>query len=201
MPTAKVLMLDVDGVLVTGRPQDGKHLFTDLEADLGVSRSLLQAAFFDVYWQQIVVGKDALKPRLSAVLGKIAPQVDAQRLIDYWLVNDSRIDADVLAAVDILRQGGTKVFLATNQEHLRARYLMETMGLGAHVDGIIYSAALGYRKPMPEFYQLATERAAVVPQQIVLVDDVLANIEAARTAGWNAVLWTGETPLGELVRR
>jgi putative hydrolase of the HAD superfamily len=201
MPTAKVLMLDVDGVLVTGRPQDGKHLFADLEADLGVSRSLLQAAFFDVYWQQIVVGKVALKPRLSAVLGKIAPQVDAQRLIDYWLVNDSRIDADVLAAVDILRQGGTKVFLATNQEHLRARYLMETMGLGARVDGIIYSAALGYRKPMPEFYRLATERAAVVPQQIVLVDDVLANIEAARTAGWNAVLWTGETPLAELVRR
>jgi len=63
-------MLDVDGVLVNGRPQDGKHLFTDLEADLGVSRSLLQAAFFDVYWQQIVVGKDALKPRLSAVAAR-----------------------------------------------------------------------------------------------------------------------------------
>ena len=143
MPRPEVLMLDVDGVLVNGRPEDGKHLFTDIEADLGISLSLLQASFFDPYWQQIVVGKDALKPRLSAVLGKIAPQVDAQRLIDYWLASDSRIDAAMLAEVNALRHDGTKVFLATNQEHLRARYLMENLGLGAHVDGIIYSAALG----------------------------------------------------------
>lgn len=192
-------MLDVDGVLVNGRPRDGKHLFTDLERDLGLSRSLLQAAFFDVYWQDIVVGRDALEPRLSAVLGKIAPGLGAQTLIDYWLENDSRVDADVLGDIDELRRGGTKVFLATNQEHLRARYLMEDMGLGAHVDGIIYSAALGYRKPTPEFYRLAGERAGTSGEGIVFVDDVLANVEAAKRARWSAVLWTGEQRLRELV--
>lgn len=192
-------MLDVDGVLVNGRPQDGKHLFTDLERDLGLSRSLLQAAFFDVYWQEIVMGRDALLPRLRSVLGKIAPQLEAQRLIDYWFVNDSRIDAAMLADVDALRRGGMKVFLATNQEHLRARYLMEQMELGAHVDGIVYSAALGVRKPMPEFYRLAAERTGVSPDEIVFIDDVAANIEAARAARWNAVLWTGEQRLQELV--
>lgn len=192
-------MLDVDGVLVNGRPQDGKHLFTDLERDLGLSRSLLQAAFFDVYWQEIVMGRDALLPRLRSVLGKIAPQLEAQRLIDYWFVNDSRIDAAMLADVDALRRGGMKVFLATNQEHLRARYLMEQMELGAHVDGIVYSAALGVRKPMPEFYRLAAERTGVAPDEIVFIDDVAANIEAARAARWNAVLWTGEQRLQELV--
>ena len=124
-------MLDVDGVLVHGRPADGKHLFTDLERDLGISRSLLQAAFFDVYWQEIVVGRDALLPRLRSVLGKIAPGLKAETLIDYWFVNDSRIDADMLRDVDALRAGDMKVFLATNQEHMRARYLMEDMGLGA----------------------------------------------------------------------
>lgn len=192
-------MLDVDGVLVNGRPQDGKHLFTDLERDLGLSRSLLQAAFFDVYWQEIVMGRDALLPRLRSVLGKIAPQLEAQRLIDYWFVNDSRIDVAMLADVDALRRGGMKVFLATNQEHLRARYLMEQMELGAHVDGIVYSAALGVRKPMPEFYRLAAERTGVAPDEIVFIDDVAANIEAARAARWNAVLWTGEQRLQELV--
>jgi putative hydrolase of the HAD superfamily len=193
-------MLDVDGVLVGGRPKDGKHLFTDLERDLGISRSLLQAAFFDVYWQEIVVGRDALKPRLTAVLGKIAPKLEAQRLIDYWLANDSHIDMDMLEDVDALRRSGTKVFLATNQEHLRARYLMEEMGLGAHVDGLLYSAALGYRKPMPDFYRLAGERAGVVPNEIVFIDDVAANIEAARAVGWNAVLWTGEERLSDFLR-
>ena len=192
-------MLDVDGVLVHGRPADGKHLFTDLERDLGISRSLLQAAFFDVYWQEIVVGRDALLPRLRSVLGKIAPGLKAETLIDYWFVNDSRIDADMLRDVDALRAGDMKVFLATNQEHMRARYLMEDMGLGAHVDGIVYSAALGARKPMPEFYRLAGERAGVAGRNIVFVDDVAANVEAAQAAGWNGVVWTGERRLGELM--
>lgn len=187
----KVLMLDVDGVLVNGRPRDGKHLFTDLERDLGLSRSLLQTAFFAAYWQDIVVGKDALKPRLEAVLRQIAPHLEVQRLIDYWFENDSRIDTEMLAAMDRLRASGLKVLLATNQEHLRARYLMEDMGLGRHVDGIAYSAALGHRKPMAGFYAAAQRLAGVPAADLVLVDDVAANVEAAIAAGWRGVQWTG----------
>lgn len=43
---AKVLMMDVDGVLVSGRPTDGRHLFTELEADLGLSPDRLRETFF-----------------------------------------------------------------------------------------------------------------------------------------------------------
>jgi putative hydrolase of the HAD superfamily len=185
----KLLMLDVDGVLVDGRPQDGKHLFTDLETDLGISLDSLQQAFFTPYFQAIVTGKDALQPRLAAVLKKIAPGVSADSLIAYWFENDSRIVTPVLDAVGTLRQAGARVFLATNQEHLRARYLMEDMGLGHHVDGIAYSAALGWRKPKPEFYRLAAELAGAEPADIVLVDDIEANVLAARAAGWRAVHW------------
>ena len=32
----KVLMVDVDGVLVHGRPQDGLPYFTSIERDLGI---------------------------------------------------------------------------------------------------------------------------------------------------------------------
>jgi hypothetical protein len=34
----KALMVDVDGVLVDGRPEDGRHWTTSLEEDLGFSR-------------------------------------------------------------------------------------------------------------------------------------------------------------------
>jgi putative hydrolase of the HAD superfamily len=83
---------------------------------------------------------------------------------------------------------------------MRARYLMEEMGLGAHVDGIVYSAALGVRKPMPEFYRLAQERTGVEAGEIVFVDDVAANVEAAKAVGWNSVLWTGERRLRDIAR-
>jgi HAD superfamily hydrolase (TIGR01509 family) len=39
----------------------------------------------------------------------------------------------------------------------------------------------------------------VPPDEIVLVDDAAANVEAARTAGWRAHLWTGETRLRALL--
>lgn len=193
----KVLMMDVDGVLVSGRPTDGRHLFAELEADLGLSPDRLRETFFTPYWEAIVTGREGLTERLAPVLATIAPKVSAERLIAYWFENDSRVDHAVLSVVKRYRERGVPVFLATNQEHLRADYLMRTVGLGAHVDDIIYSAALGYRKPDAQFFERAAAVAGAAPEDIVLVDDTPANVEAARRNGWHAVHWTGERLLDE----
>jgi putative hydrolase of the HAD superfamily len=182
----KVLMVDVDGVLVHGRRWD-----TDLESDIGVSFEKLRAEFFEPHWEAIVTGREQMMDRLVPVLARLAPKLTAERFVAYWFEQDSRIDEDVRAAVRHYRSSGRKVFLATNQEHLRARYLMETMGLGDDVDGICYSAALGDRKPGAAFFRLATKEAGVTPADIAFVDDALVNVEAARKAGWQAVHWTG----------
>jgi len=191
----KVLMMDVDGVLVSGRPTDGRHLFAELEADLGLSPDRLRETFFTPFWEAIVTGREGLTERLTPVLATIAPKVSAERLIAYWFENDSRVDENVLSVVKRYRERGLPVFLATNQEHMRASYLMQQVGLGAHVDGIIYSAALGHRKPSAEFFERAAAIADAAPEDIVLVDDTLANVEAARQAGWSAVHWTGDGQL------
>ncbi|MBB6489020.1 HAD-IA family hydrolase [Rhizobium lusitanum] len=185
----KILMVDVDGVLVHGRPSDGLPLFTYLEQDLGLRLNVLQEAFFKPYWQDIVTGRDALEPRLSEVLGEIAPQLPAKTLIDYWFENDSRLDHGLLEDLAALRADGTKMFLATNQEHMRAAYLMETLQLSQRFDGVFYSAALGHQKPTVEFFLLATERVGFAPNEIGFIDDVEANIEAARQFGWKAMQW------------
>ncbi len=182
-------MMDVDGVLVSGRPQDGGHLFTDLERDLGISLPVLQREFFVPRWPDIVTGRKPLLPELTEVLTRIAPSVTAEALLDYWLRNDSRMDHDLLAAIAVFRAGGDRVFLATNQEHHRARYLMEEMGLAAHVDGIFYSAALGCRKPDPSFFELAKAQAAPAGGDLLLIDDTEANVLAARRCGWRAIHW------------
>ncbi|KQW77009.1 haloacid dehalogenase [Devosia sp. Root413D1] len=193
----KVLMMDVDGVLVSGRPTDGRHLFAELEADLGLSPDRLRETFFTPFWEDIVTGREALTERLAPVLAEIAPKVSCERLIAYWFENDSRVDKAVLSAVKRYRERGVPVFLATNQEHMRADYLMQQVGLGAYVDGIIYSAALGHRKPHAEFFERAAAIADAAPQDIVLVDDTLANVEAARRSGWSAVHWTGDSTLDD----
>ncbi|KQT48440.1 haloacid dehalogenase [Devosia sp. Leaf420] len=185
----KTILMDVDGVLVTGRPQDGAHLFTDLEVDLGISLEALQSGFFRPSWSAIVTGQKKLVPELTEALKTIAPHVSAQTLIDYWFKNDSRLDTQVRDAMRELRAAAHLVYLATNQEHLRARYLMETLALGAEVDGIFYSAAIGHKKPSPEFYAHVGRALASKGDSIVLIDDTEANVLAARAHGWSAIHW------------
>ena len=185
----KVLMVDVDGVLVHGRPGDGLHLFTYLERDLGLSRELIQKEFFQTHWGNIVIGREDLEPQLAGVLAKIAPGLSAATLIDYWFENDSRLDQTLLTDLAALRATGIPMFLATNQEHRRAAYLMENLGLSSYFDGIFYSAMLGYQKPASEFFRLATERVGIDPSEIAFIDDYPANIEAARQFGWKAMHW------------
>lgn len=184
-----VLMLDVDGVLVTGRPRDGAPPLTSLEADLGLSPQLLQSHFFDVHWEKIVTGRAPLKPRLDAFLSGHALRIGADELLQYWFRNDARIDEAVLAGVRAWRRAGGRAILATNQEHLRASYLMDELDLRAQVDGIVYSAALGYRKPAPDFFIAAAASAEVTPGDIVFIDDSIGNVEAARQAGWRSTHW------------
>lgn len=195
----KILMVDVDGVLVHGRPSDGLPLFTYLERDLGLSLDVLQQAFFKTCWVDIVTGRDALEPRLAEVLGRIAPELTARTLIDYWFENDSRLDHGLLDDLAALRARGTKMFLATNQEHMRAAYLMGDLGLSSRFDGIFYSAALGHQKPSTEFFRLATERVGISASEIGFIDDVEANIRAARQFGWKAMQWTSGSTLRDAV--
>ena len=168
----RCLMLDVDGVVVTGRPEDGRSWATDIERDLGIA-------------------PDALAESLPA----LSPSLAAQDFIDYWFSKDARIDEAVLAACDTLRGRGVQVFLATNQEHLRAAYLMDRLALRNHVDGIVYSAEIAARKPDRAFFAAAEKRSGAAPRDILLVDDTKANIDAARDAGWQAMHWTaGSSP-------
>ncbi|TXH84525.1 MAG: HAD family hydrolase [Rhizobium sp.] len=195
----KLLMVDVDGVLVHGRPSDGLPLFTYLERDLGLRLDVLQEAFFKTCWKDIVTGRDALEPRLAEVLGRIAPHLSARTLIDYWFENDARLDHGLLEELAALRAQGMKMFLATNQEHMRAAYLMDELGLSSRFDGIFYSAALGHQKPAAEFFRLATERVGLPAREIGFIDDVEANVEAARHFGWRAMQWTSVSKLQDAI--
>ncbi len=184
------LMLDVDGVLVgSARPWTAT-----LEADLGIRPVDLQTGFFKKYWHKIVIGQADIAPVLEQALREMRIEISAADLMAYWFSNDAAVVASVLEDVATLRQSGWRVWLATNQEHARATYLMENMGLGQHVDGICFSAALGARKPNRAFYREAALMSGSAGDY-VLVDDTEANVKAARKYGWAAHHWTGRMSL------
>ncbi len=196
---ARYLMLDVDGVLVTGRPSDGQPWHSELSVDLGIDIEWLRDAFFKVFWPEIVVGRLDLVPALQACLDQACVDTQAGALVDYWFSMDSKVNQEILDHCQALRTARVPVFLATNQDHLRAKYLMNDLNLSAYVDGIFYSAQLGVAKPSPHFYQSIMDKLGASPTEMFLVDDTPKNIRAAQQAGWEAHHWQGTQAFASVI--
>lgn len=189
----KALMVDVDGVLVEGRPEDGCHWQSSIEEDLGVSSDALSEHFFVPYWESIVLGRCGLMEPLTYALQQIAPHVSAAQLSAYWFERDSRLSVPLLREISWVRAAGTEVYLATNQEHMRAAYLMDELGLAEHVDGIFYSAQLGAKKPDTQFFTRIQAALGRRGEEFLLIDDSLSNIRAALEVGWQVLHWTARS--------
>lgn len=192
-------MMDVDGVLVHGRPDDGRSWSSRLQEELGLSAEGLHEKFFAPHWNSIVTGRAGLLECLDPVLAEIAPHLSSEGFLDYWFRQDAKVDTALLAELQRYRAMGLQVHLATNQEHLRAAYLLDTLGLSAHVDNAHYSAAVGHRKPDRAFFDTVAASIDLAPESLILIDDTLPNVEAARAAGWHAVHWTGKDQLASLL--
>ncbi len=186
-----VLLIDVDGVVVTTKP----HWFADLQQDFGFDKSALREHFFAPFWPYIVTGRDDLLPRLEQALKAMNSNVKASDLRDYWFSKDATLNRDMLDWIAKRRQDGHRVMLATNQDHSRAMYLMNNVGLEAHCDGIYYSAAPGIAKPNPLFFKHISEHENREASDLILIDDTLQNVTAARVAGWQAHHFTGVAQL------
>jgi epoxide hydrolase-like predicted phosphatase len=57
-------------------------------------------------------------------------------------------------------------------------------------DTIVYSHEVGCRKPDPTIYHIVCERLSVTAAEVLFLDDVQANVDAARDLGMHAVTFT-----------
>ncbi|TWH85489.1 HAD family hydrolase [Novosphingobium taihuense] len=191
-------MVDVDGVLIAHPHLKGWSV--NLEIDLGISPAALHERFFRREWDDVVHGRAALRDRLAPALAEIAPAALPDDLIAYWFSNDAHVDHRLLAELQHLRREGLELHLATVQEHERAKYIWDNLGLRETFDSIHYSAALGYSKPDHAFYGAVESASRLSPDAIFFIDDKIENVAAAKECGWTAALWTGHETVRDLMR-
>ena len=197
MSSSPVLVLDIDGVVSLAQPGSAQPWSATLKADWGFDQEEIARDFFRLEFMEVLRGRLDLYVALQAYLQTrgLADRLD--EFIAYWFEKDCVIDRGVLAQADAWRaRTGGRCFAASNQEHHRIAYLRDHAGLGAHFDEIVYSAALGVCKPDRVFYTSAQARMGVpVAQSILFVDDRAENVDAARAAGWRAMLYRGPDSL------
>ena len=181
-PQTHVLLLDVDGVLITPDDFYGAKLAREHGKTM---REFMRGPFLSAS-----TGKSDLLDHLPVFMAQIGREGAAEEFYREWLEYENRPNLPMLSAVRELRAQGWRVYLATNQETHRTRHLLEESGLADVVDGHFASYSVGHRKPDLAYYTAVTQRLGLLPEHIIFRDDSAENVAAARAAGWQAQLFT-----------
>jgi phosphoglycolate phosphatase len=88
----------------------------------------------------------------------------------------------VTDALDQLAALGAKFSVCTNKRTDLSQQLLDALGLSVRFSAIVGADAVANRKPHPDHYRAAVERAGGVVRRSVMVGDTSADVAAARAA-------------------
>jgi putative hydrolase of the HAD superfamily len=192
---SRTILFDVDGVLIHGyhtRPELQRRWDEHLLEDLGIEPRVFKERFiFDVFVKKVLVGKMGLVEALDVVLPQLGYRGPTQRFVSYWLEHDSHLNDELIEVARRLKRTGAQLYIATNQEHVRAQWLWQTLRLGEVFDDMFYAARLGVMKPTPQFFAEVEHRLGPRGEPPLFFDDSPDVVAAARKAGWEAVAYDG----------
>jgi putative hydrolase of the HAD superfamily len=143
-----------------------------------------------VVWDDVVNGRRPIEPALAAALEAIGSTASVEDVLGCWFEADY---VPIQATIDFAQRAslsGVRVVLATNQEHRRARFLVEGLGAAFPLDGIVYAAEVGAQKHESRFFDVASECLGISLDrraEVLFVDDTLGNVHQASASGWTAI--------------
>ena len=101
-----------------------------------------------------------------------------------WTVLEPQAEA----ALTLTRRAGLAAAVISNSNGTIAA-ILDTLGLGRHLDFVIDSSRVGVEKPDPRIFRIALERARLRPEQAAYIGDLYSiDVLGARAAGLRAVL-------------
>ena len=190
----RAVVFDVDGVLVHGyhtNPARIRPWDKDMLADTGVDPARFKQEFvFDVFVKKVIVGQMGFVDALDRYLPSVGYKKGGMAFAHYWLEKDSVLNEEAVAIARALKaRGDCRLYIATNQEHLRAMWLWGKLGLGGIFDDMFYSARVGVRKPEEKFFEHVSRAMGRQDEPPLFFDDTPTVVDAARSHGWEAVLF------------
>lgn len=97
------------------------------------------------------------------------------------------LNLEMVALVRDLRSSGRKVGILTNNVREFRQWWWPLMDFESEFDTIVDSHEVGMRKPNPAIYHLTLERLGSAPDRAAFLDDLEANVHAARALGMHGI--------------
>ena len=197
-PSPKAVLWDLGGVIL--RTEDWKPR-EKWENALGLERGELHRLVFEGEQGRLAaLGLSDAERVWNSIGQELA--VSGARLEqlrdDFW--SGDRIDRRLTGIIRSLRPDYKTGLLSNAWPDVRT-LLEDDWGLLDAFDLIVLSCEVGLVKPDPRIYQLALKKLDLPPGEVVFIDDFRQNIEGARTAGMQAILFEDiDQALEELYR-
>ena len=183
-PGIKAVIFDVGGVLVRTHDWTGRQRWErELALQPGRAEWLVFHSEPGLQAQMGKLTEAALWQAVAAELGLDPARLDAFRQ-DFWA--GDALDEELVAYIRSLRPAYQTAIISNFNESLRDS-LERTYPIADAFDLIVVSAEESVMKPDERIYHLTLERLGRQPAEAVFVDDSLANVEAARAVGMQAV--------------
>lgn len=182
--TIRAVIFDMGGVLLRSENESGRRKW---EQRLGLAEGeLAEIVFNSPVSQRATVGRAADEDVWADVAGRFGLDYETLRQLrrDFW--SGDRVDVQLADFLRDLRPRYKTAILSNAWPGAR-KALTERWGLHSVVDEMIISAEEGVAKPDPAIYHIALRRLGVYPAEAVFVDDMAANVEAARALGMHGV--------------
>ena len=167
--------------------------------------TVLDLRFDNLFWLEVLPRRWGEARGLDAreSLARLKPRFDAKHgtldwyCIDHWseelgfdvaglkheLRDHIRYLHGAVDFLDRLRARGLRVLLTTNAHPISLGIKDAQAGLARHFDRLVSSHEFGVPKESPEFWQRLALGHGVEPRSTLFVDDSVAVLSAARTAG------------------
>lgn len=171
--------------------------------NLGFSNEVITAfdknMIHSVYWDMLDEGTITTQDAIDVFMKKM-PQYKKE-LDAFWSTQEGFVDEYEYAAplVEELQEKGYRVYLLSNYPLDMYNLHWPTFKFYSHVNGYVVSALEKMKKPDLAIYKLLCDRYGLEPSECIFVDDRQENVDAAMSAGMDAVLFTGYEPLRKVL--
>jgi 2-haloacid dehalogenase len=183
-----VAIFDLGGVLIDWDP---RHLYRKLFRDDAAAMEDFLATVCTAEWNR---GQDAGRSCADAVRLLKDRHPDRAELIEaYYARFDEMMAGPVAGSVEILAEldaRGTPLYGLSNFSAETYPLALRRFAFLRLLRDIVISGEAKAIKPDPRIYQLLFGRCGIDPHRAVFVDDVVANVEAARQLGLHGIVFT-----------
>ncbi len=199
------VVFDFGGVLFRWHPASflariWPHRAPDSQAGEAVARDFFQQYGGD--WgafDQGLIGMAETVDRIAARTGW--PRDEVQQVADA-VPDELALRTDTVALIEDLKAGGHSLHYLSNMPEPYADHLEHSFPLHRWFEGGVFSGRVKHSKPGMEIFALAEARFGARPEELLFLDDHPVNVEAARSRGWQALLFSNAaTARPELVAR